>query len=126
MLDVGNISDTSLPRHLVRGVLGFGTIIGSLVLIPIVGVYIALLAPVGLLVLRGCPTCWAIGLVRIVSRGRLERRCVDGRCALASPAKSSGDTVPEPKAETARRGQAGGRVGHQTLTAPDSGNSRLT
>jgi hypothetical protein len=41
-----------------------------------------LLVPVGLLVLRGCPTCWAIGLMQTLSMGRLQRSCADGRCEV--------------------------------------------
>jgi hypothetical protein len=73
----------SLPRHLARGAVGFGALIGSVALIPVVGLGSLLLAPVGVLALRGCPTCWAIGLMQTISRGRLRRTCVDGRCELA-------------------------------------------
>lgn len=82
MNDRGSFASTSLPRHLVRGAVGFGALIGSVALIPVVGLGSLLLAPVGLLALRGCPTCWAIGLVQTISMGRLQRSCVDGRCEL--------------------------------------------
>ncbi|GAA1026806.1 MULTISPECIES: hypothetical protein [Amycolatopsis] len=72
----------SLSAHLARGIVGFGLIAASLALAPVVG-WISLLAlPAGVLALRGCPTCWAIGLVQTVSRGRLERTCEDGVCRL--------------------------------------------
>ncbi len=72
----------SVPRHLARGALGFGLIIGSLALIPVVGPVSLLAAPLALLAFRGCPTCWAVGLVQTVSRGRLRRQCADGVCTL--------------------------------------------
>jgi len=72
----------SLSRHLIRGAAGFGALIGSVALIPVVGPASIALAPLGLLALRGCPTCWVMGLVETVSNGRLRRTCTDGRCDL--------------------------------------------
>lgn len=83
-----DFASTSLPRHLIRGAVGFGALVGSIALIPLVGFLSLLLAPVGLLALRGCPTCWTIGLIQTISRGRLERTCVDGQCTL-TPASST-------------------------------------
>ncbi|MBV9140139.1 MAG: hypothetical protein JO115_04355 [Pseudonocardiales bacterium] len=77
-----SFASTSLPRHLVRGVVGFGALIAAVALIPVLGLGSLLLAPVGLLALRGCPTCWAIGLLETISMSRLRRSCVDGRCQL--------------------------------------------
>ena len=76
----------SMTRHLARGVVGFGTLAASVVLVPWAGLFSLLLAPLGLLALRGCPTCWAIGLVQTMSRGRWERSCGDGSCQLVRPA----------------------------------------
>ncbi|MFJ8015117.1 hypothetical protein [Streptomyces sp. NPDC096339] len=78
----GDFASASLPRHLARGAVGFGALIGAVALLPFTGPASLLLAPVGLLALRGCPMCWAIGLAQTVSRGRLRRECVDGRCEL--------------------------------------------
>ncbi|MER7704741.1 hypothetical protein ABTX81_17835 [Kitasatospora sp. NPDC097605] len=72
----------TLAGHLVRGGVGFGASAGALALLPFVGPVALLLLPVGLLAFRGCPTCWVIGLMETVSRGRLQRECVDGRCEL--------------------------------------------
>lgn len=77
-----DFASSSLPRHLVRGVIGFGSLIGSVALIPVLGPVSLLLLPVGVLALRGCPMCWAIGLVQTISRGRLQRTCEDGQCKL--------------------------------------------
>ncbi|MFF8617310.1 hypothetical protein [Streptomyces sp. NPDC015350] len=92
MTDRQNFASASLPRHLARGGLGFGALAGSVLLIPAVGPAALLLVPVGLLALRGCPACWTIGLLQTVSKGRLRRSCVDGRCELsvARPARSTG------------------------------------
>lgn len=70
----------SVPVHLARGLLGFGLIAASIALIPAVGPAALLLLPAGVVALRGCPTCWLIGLAQTVSRGRIERQCAQGRC----------------------------------------------
>ncbi|MFJ9943604.1 hypothetical protein [Streptomyces erythrochromogenes] len=75
-------ASASVPRHLARGGVGFGALIAAFALIPVFGPATLLLAPVGLVALRGCPMCWAIGLAETVSRGRLRRECTDGRCEL--------------------------------------------
>ncbi|AJF69536.1 hypothetical protein SVTN_04250 [Streptomyces vietnamensis] len=86
-----NFASKSVPRHLARGVIGFGLIIGSIALVPVAGPAALLAAPLALVAFRGCPTCWMVGLAQTVSRGRLERRCVDGVCTL---------TKAQPEAKT--------------------------
>lgn len=81
--DGPDFASSSLPRHLVRGVIGFGSLIVSVALIPTVGPVSLLLLPLGVLALRGCPMCWTIGLIQTISRGRLQRTCEDGRCTLS-------------------------------------------
>ncbi|WP_447040592.1 hypothetical protein [Streptomyces sp. DSM 118878] len=76
----------SLPEHILRGVVGFGALAGSVALIPVVGLVSLVLLPVGLLSFRGCPTCWAVGLMQTISRGRLQRSCENGRCGLTTAA----------------------------------------
>ncbi|GGV33058.1 hypothetical protein GCM10010182_65930 [Actinomadura cremea] len=83
MTDKASFASASLPRHLLRGAAGFGALIGSFALLPVYGPGSLLLAPIGLLALRGCPTCWAIGLAQTISKGRLQRSCTDGRCELS-------------------------------------------
>ncbi|MBO1331991.1 hypothetical protein [Streptomyces sp. VRA16 Mangrove soil] len=77
-------SSRSVPRHLARGALGFGLLLGAVALVPRVGPAALLVAPLALIAFRGCPTCWLVGLAQTVSRGRLERRCTDGICTLES------------------------------------------
>jgi hypothetical protein len=72
----------SVARHVTRGVIGFGAIVAAFALLPAFGLWSLLLAPVGLLALRGCPVCWILGLIETVSMGRLQRECVDGSCQL--------------------------------------------
>ncbi|MEV0292925.1 hypothetical protein [Nocardia sp. NPDC050710] len=81
MIDT-DFADATVPRHLVRGALGFGFLTGAFALLPVFGPASLLLAPIGLVALRGCPMCWAIGLVQAISRGRLQRSCAGGSCRL--------------------------------------------
>ncbi|MFI5642497.1 hypothetical protein ACIA8H_34510 [Streptomyces goshikiensis] len=80
--DRGGFASATVPRHLARGAVGFGALVGSLALLPLAGPVSLLLAPVGLVALRGCPMCWAIGLLETVSAGRLRRSCTEGSCEL--------------------------------------------
>lgn len=77
-----SFASRSVPAHLTRGVLGFGLLIGSVALIQVIGPTSLILFPAGLVALRGCPTCWAIGLAQTISRGRLKRTCQDGSCRI--------------------------------------------
>jgi hypothetical protein len=79
-----DFASRSVPRHLARGALGFGLIIGSVALVPVAGPATLLAAPLALIAFRGCPTCWMVGLAQTISRGRLERRCADGVCTLGT------------------------------------------
>ncbi|MFH9726470.1 hypothetical protein ACH4M4_26420 [Streptomyces sp. NPDC017254] len=89
-----NFASKSVPRHLARGAVGFGLIIGSIALVPFAGPAALLAAPLALVAFRGCPTCWMVGLAQTISRGRLERQCVDGVCVI---------TKAHPPTKTAHR-----------------------
>ncbi|MEV4560052.1 hypothetical protein AB0K51_24095 [Kitasatospora sp. NPDC049285] len=73
---------STLPRHLLRGAVGFGSLAAAVLLLPAVGPLSLLLLPLGLFALRGCPMCWTLGLIETLSRGRLDRTCTDGSCRL--------------------------------------------
>jgi hypothetical protein len=80
--DRSALASTSVARHLMRGALGFGLIGSALALTVRGGPLALLLAPPGLVALRGCPTCWIAGLVETISAGRLERTCTESSCTL--------------------------------------------
>ena len=84
-----SFASSTLPRHLLRGVIGFGALIGSFALDPVTGPVSFVLLPVGFVALRGCPTCWMMGLVATISAGRLKRSCVDGTCVLSAAGDAS-------------------------------------
>lgn len=77
------LASTSIARHLTRGAIGFGLIASAVVLTPSVGPAALLLAAPGMAALRGCPTCWLVGLIETVSAGRLKRSCTDASCTLS-------------------------------------------
>jgi hypothetical protein len=76
------LASKSVARHLARGAIGFGLIGAAIALTTSAGPAALLLAPFGLVALRGCPTCWCVGLVQTISAGRLERSCTGTDCTL--------------------------------------------
>jgi hypothetical protein len=83
--DRSPFASPTVASHLVRGAIGFGLIGCAFALIPRVGPAALVLAPIGLVALRGCPTCWMAGLIETISAGRLERSCGDEGCGLQTP-----------------------------------------
>lgn len=77
-----NFASRSVPRHLVRGLVGFGSLAVAVAGVLTGRWYLLALVPVGLIALRGCPMCWTIGLLQTLSAGRLRRECRDGHCEL--------------------------------------------
>jgi hypothetical protein len=92
--DRGALASTSVARHLARGAIGFGLIGSAVALTPSVGPAALLLAPPGLVALRGCPTCWTAGLIETISAGRLQRSCSESSCTLHARAPSSVECDP--------------------------------
>jgi hypothetical protein len=84
--DASALGGASVARHLARGAIGFGLIGGAIALAPSAGPAALLLVLAGMVALRGCPTCWVLGLIQAVSAGRLQRTCTGSDCELrASP-----------------------------------------
>jgi hypothetical protein len=73
----------ALARHLARGAIGFGLIGVAFVLTKRLGPASLLLLAPGMVALRGCPTCWLVGLIETLSAGRLERSCAEASCKLS-------------------------------------------
>jgi hypothetical protein len=91
VLDRDSFASSSVPVHLLRGVVGLTLLVAAFALIPTVGPVALGLAPFGVFSLRGCPTCWAIGLAATLARSRADKACVDGglpagarRCRLTA------------------------------------------
>jgi hypothetical protein len=83
--DRSALAGTSVAAHLTRGAIGFGLIAAAVALTPSVGPAALLLAPPGMVALRGCPTCWTAGLIQTISAGRLKRSCTENSCTLHPP-----------------------------------------
>ncbi len=72
----------TVTLHLLRGVLGFaalgGALFGGSILAAVV------LLPAALVLLKGCPTCWTIGLVETIARrSRAARSVAEERLPIA-------------------------------------------
>ncbi|MGX8903706.1 hypothetical protein ACR820_00140 [Streptomyces netropsis] len=63
-----NFASKSVPRHLARGAIGVGLIVGSIALVPVAGPATLLAALLALVAFRGCPACWMVGLAQTISR----------------------------------------------------------
>ncbi len=71
-------ASATVARHLARGALGFTLIAAACALAASVSpIALALLVP-GAVALRGCPTCWTVGLLETISAGRVQRSCGAG------------------------------------------------
>jgi hypothetical protein len=96
--DRSALASTSVAAHLTRGAIGFSLLGTALALAPSHGPAALLLAPPGLLALRGCPTCWIAGLIETISAGRLRRTCTENGCTLGGgePLRSPGGATSGP------------------------------
>lgn len=80
------LKSDSLREHLLRGVIGFAALAMALA-VAASHAWLALpLVVVALVSLRGCPTCWTVGLVQTIAARVAGRTppatCVDGSCAV--------------------------------------------
>lgn len=70
----------SVLEHVLRGVLGLAALAAAVLLAPH-RPWLALAAlPVALFALRGCPSCWVLGLIETVSRAS-SKAVPDARCS---------------------------------------------
>ena len=73
-------------EHLLRGAIGMVALVAAVIVAPAAPLASLALVPLALVALRGCPTCWTIGLIETVTARARSRAgassCVDGRCAL--------------------------------------------
>jgi len=56
----------TVTLHLLRGVLGFAALAGALFGGSVLAAVV--LVPAALMLMKGCPTCWMVGLVQTLAR----------------------------------------------------------
>lgn len=61
-------ASSSVPRHVVRGVIGIPLLVAAFALVGLLGPVSLLLAVPAVVLLRGCPTCWLLGLAQTRQR----------------------------------------------------------
>jgi hypothetical protein len=85
----------TLTEHFVRGAGGMGALVGAAAVAPAHPLLALALVPLALVLLRGCPMCWTMGLVQTIAAklpkrsaklrwvrgGSLPGACLDGSCA---------------------------------------------
>ena len=57
------LASSSVHRHLLRGAVGLLAVVGAIVLFGVLGPVSLVLLPVAAVAWRGCPTCWAVGMM---------------------------------------------------------------
>lgn len=64
------LASSSVHRHLLRGVVGLLAVLGAILLLGLLGPVSLVLLPVAVVAWRGCPTCWAVGMMGTFSDRR--------------------------------------------------------
>jgi hypothetical protein len=64
------LASSSVHRHLLRGAVGLLAALGAIILLGVLGPVSLVLLPVAVVAWRGCPTCWAVGLMGTLSDRR--------------------------------------------------------
>lgn len=84
-----SFASVTLAAHLRRGALGFVPLAVAAFVWPRFGWIAMAPAAVGLVMLRGCPMCWTIGLIQTVSRRRYRRDCTEAGCRLVGAGRDA-------------------------------------
>jgi hypothetical protein len=81
----------SISVHILRGVLGFAAVCGSLATLGTTIWPSVVLLPAALFLLKGCPMCWAAGLIETItiSRRKQQESTVDSRPLFRQPPDDS-------------------------------------
>ena|SRR5579862_7977330 len=71
----------SVKIHLIRGVIGLGSLAVTLIYAPTLGWWTIIPGAAALVSFGGCPMCWLVGLGGTILRGDPISLCLDGSCA---------------------------------------------
>jgi hypothetical protein len=66
------LASSSVHHHLLRGAVGLSAVIGAILLLGVLGPVSLALLPVAAIAWRGCPTCWAVGMMGTLSDRRAD------------------------------------------------------
>jgi hypothetical protein len=66
------LASSSVHRHLLRGAVGLFAVLGAILLLGVLGPVSLALLPVAAFAWRGCPTCWAVGMMGTLSDRRAD------------------------------------------------------
>jgi hypothetical protein len=64
------LASSSVHRHVLRGAVGLLAVLGTILLLGVLGPVSLILLPVAVVAWRGCPTCWAVGMMGTLSDRR--------------------------------------------------------
>jgi hypothetical protein len=64
------LASSSVHRHLLRGAVGLLAVLGAILPLGVLGPASLVLLPVAVVAWRGCPTCWAVGMMGTLSDRR--------------------------------------------------------
>ena len=80
----------SVVEHLLRGLIGIAAFVSVPFFLPSQRWWALVAMALGFVALRGCPSCWLMGLVETVALGRGKgSTCTAGSCAKRTPTKPS-------------------------------------
>lgn len=69
------LASFSVREHVFRGAVGLAAAVLAIVLVAVVGPISLVLLLLTAVAWRGCPTCWAVGLLGTLADDRARRRC---------------------------------------------------
>jgi hypothetical protein len=64
------LASSSVHRHVLRGMVGLLAVLAAILLFGVLGPVSLVLLSVAVVAWRGCPTCWAVGMMGTLSDRR--------------------------------------------------------
>jgi hypothetical protein len=70
----------SILEHILRGIGGIALLAVGLIYLDEIGWWAAVPIVAAILLFRGCPMCWLVGLIDTVISRKTPPKCTDGSC----------------------------------------------